>query len=871
MSLKHAIDADLSQVSGSIFQKIDRFIRNNHNNWLSASALTPARQLNDTNFFPGVRTGQIPTALLLAGVNTPDHSLIYRQIFSSVLMQNGRVALINPGTDTASSHLLVASAVKQFLQPDRDAIGALNPGLPPTILLDDDELFTQDNSLQSFTSTTKFTYLALSEWYHTRKKISKHQSPSNLSRETSIPAPHSRRSLSQPSAKVPGRQLRSSMFPRSNQAPRSLGHRAVDVESDVHAKAITPVSKRSSSVLSDRTKEVSLNNAGPLVIILPQVESIPSHVLEEFIHLTSIYRSGSSDGCSRGLPIYLVLGLSTSPEIGFESRLCASTLGRLKTERFTVPPPAAFLETVFEALIQFPGFRLTHSMITHLVDSLFLCLDYSVQNFMRRIQVSYPLSFMMAVIGIGVVVELFNFCYDVNSWVVHVLQSVSTSFILKFCMLEHYLNSPNPELLLPIERARAYLTTLPPTELANMLTLHYPSVTSLVTDPSISPPVSPTGRVKTKPTVVDRLVTQLASHWKVQYLVSPVLSWFQFICSSLSAQPLGKSTLALYRTWLKNGLTQSEEFKLTLNLLSGLTKDNLLQAIDRAAGWLESHLQDEKVGRFCNLWSPSIVQECCSELRELERTTRDWYQSLDAASTKINTGSGITGLETDPEGSPVGVSPAAQALNGKQKISRWGLRQHLQQIAASSPARYSSPCSRPQTPWEQERSAFLTWLRCELSRLIPCPSNLPLHEVFYGPIGQRTTDSSPHQMISLSVRRRLNPPYQKCVHQALRDPGTYLQISQFQLDSPDSLSPALPDLCILYKLHLESTKMINLYDWLMAFATVLGEEVDREHPPAKATQARFFHGIAQLHQFGYIKPTRQKADHVMRLTWGIAV
>ncbi|KAG5448443.1 Origin recognition complex subunit 3 [Clonorchis sinensis] len=826
MSLKHAIDTDLSQVSGFIFQKIDRFIRNNHDNWLSAIGLTPAGQLNDTNSFPGVRTGQIPTALLLAGVNTPDHSLIYRQIFSSVWMQNGRVALINPGTDTASSRLLVASAVKQFLQPDRDTIGALDPGRSLTVLLDDDELFTEDNSLQSFTSTTKFTYLALSEWYHSRQKISKHQSPSDLSKETSIPAPHSRRSLSQPSARAPGRQLRSSMFPRFNQAPRSLGCRAFDMGSDVHTKAITPVSKRSSSVLSDRTKEASLDNPGPLVIILPQVESIPSHVLEEFIHLTSIYLSGPSDGCSRGLPIYLVLGLSTSPEVGFESRLCASTLGRLKTERFTVPPPAAFLETVFEALIQFPGFRLTHSMTTHLVDSLFLCLDYSVQNFLRRI---------------------------------------------RFCMLEHYLNCPNPELLLPIERARAYLTALPPTELANMLTLHYPSVTSLVTDPSISPPVSPTGRVKTKPTVVDRLVTQLASHWKVQYLVSPVLSWFQFICSSLSAQPLGKSTLSLYRTWLKNGLTQSEDFKLTLNLLSGLAKDNLLQVIDRAAGWLGSHLQDEKVGRFCNLWSPSIVQECCSELRELERTTRQWYQSLDAACTKINTGSGITGLETGPARSPVGVSPAAQALDGKQKISRWGLRQHLQQIAASSPARYSSPCSRPQTPWEQERSAFLIWLRCELSRLIPCPSNLPLHEVFYGPIGQRTTDSSPHQLISLSVRRRLNPPYQKCVHQALCDPGTYLQISQFQLDSPDSLNPALPDLCILYKLHLESTKMINLYDWLMAFATVLGEEVDREHPPAKATQARFFHGIAQLHQFGYIKPTRHKADHVMRLTWGIAV
>ncbi|TPP55781.1 Origin recognition complex subunit 3 [Fasciola gigantica] len=64
-----------------------------------------------------------------------------------------------------------------------------------------------------------------------------------------------------------------------------------------------------------------------------------------------------------------------------------------------------------------------------------------------------------------------------------------------------------------------------------------------------------------------------------------------------------------------------------------------------------------------------------------------------------------------------------------------------------------------------------------------------------------------------------------------------MQIPEFKLDSPGKFClPDLPDLCILYKLHLESLKMINMYDWLMAFATVLGETVDSTKSPSESIQ-----------------------------------
>ena len=36
----------------------------------------------------------------------------------------------------------------------------------------------------------------------------------------------------------------------------------------------------------------------------------------------------------------------------------------------------------------------------------------------------------------------------------------------------------------------------------------------------------------------------------------------------------------------------------------------------------------------------------------------------------------------------------------------------------------------------------------------------------------------------------------------------------------------MPDLCIVYKLHLECGKLINLFDWMQAFRAVVGAADD---------------------------------------------
>ncbi|CAH8518116.1 unnamed protein product [Dicrocoelium dendriticum] len=496
--LNNFIENDLRALSTSIFESVDSFIKSSHQSWLARrscgrSALSSPEQ--------------IPTALLLAGVNTPDHYLIYQRIKSSVLSQRGSVAIIQPGSVTSSSRSLVASVIEQMTTH----CVTFPTGAP----FQDSEVVEQcerpdnfdDDSLKQFSSTTCKTYLALSEWYHTRANVLHSRSMLADCRKPLV-LRRPRRSLSQPDTESIGqsRPLRSNALPRSIQTtttaplPRRRFTEQPGSRSRRREHASVPSATYPATECHSEVQSMMAEDKGPLVIILPQVESISAQVLQDFIELSSIYVSGQIGGVSRALPLCLILGLSTTPEIGFVARLNASTLGRLQMEYFTVPPPAVFLVSVLEKLIAFPGFHLTHPMWTYLVDSLFLCLDYSVRNFLRRVQ---------------------------------------------FCMLEHCLNCPHPELLLPSRKARDYLVSLSSSELAHLVSVQFPSLTCCVSDSELSASPSTkhsssSDRLLPLP-LVDRLVEKLEAHWQLQCLASPVLRWLFDILSSISAFPIAKS------------------------------------------------------------------------------------------------------------------------------------------------------------------------------------------------------------------------------------------------------------------------------------------------------------------------------------------
>ncbi|XP_063621451.1 origin recognition complex subunit 3 [Cydia splendana] len=163
---------------------------------------------------------------------------------------------------------------------------------------------------------------------------------------------------------------------------------------------------------------------------------------------------------------------------------------------------------------------------------------------------------------------------------------------------------------------------------------------------------------------------------------------------------------------------------------------------------------------------------------------------------------------------------------------------------------------RIQSEFEMIRSRFVSYLEDMFAKGLQPPSTQTFHEVLF------FTDVS-------SVRKQIIGSPRGAVHTALSNPHHYLQCSCCRLSSLDSASATLPDVCLAYKLHRECGKHINLYDWLQAFAAVLcpGDEEGDHLYFYFCFRSRFTRAVAELQFLGFIKSSKRKTDHVMRLTW----
>uniref|UniRef100_A0A8C1KB07 Origin recognition complex subunit 3 n=1 Tax=Cyprinus carpio TaxID=7962 RepID=A0A8C1KB07_CYPCA len=163
-------------------------------------------------------------------------------------------------------------------------------------------------------------------------------------------------------------------------------------------------------------------------------------------------------------------------------------------------------------------------------------------------------------------------------------------------------------------------------------------------------------------------------------------------------------------------------------------------------------------------------------------------------------------------------------------------------------------------PFEVLRSQVIEFID-SLVREYLTPAELqPLNEVCY-------------YSSSGVLRQRLNVTPRTSIQAALSHPFYYLQNESLKTDA-GTISSAAPDLCIVYKLHLECGRLINLYDWLEAFLTVMSAAEDQDTNSEECGKydslkhARFIQAVSEMEFLGFIKSTKQKTDHVARLTWG---
>ncbi|XP_026158636.1 origin recognition complex subunit 3 isoform X2 [Mastacembelus armatus] len=319
--------------------------------------------------------------------------------------------------------------------------------------------------------------------------------------------------------------------------------------------------------------------------------------------------------------------------------------------------------------------------------------------------------------------------------------------------------------------------------------------------------------------VCQKLIKGLHKYHKNYY---PILRCLHTLTSSLPRYPLGKQIRELHLICLEKNVWENEDYQSAMKLLKMLAKDELIILLQRCAEILEP-VKSKKM-------NSALVQ-----LNEL--LTR--FKELDTAAA-----------ETAPNVEECITSPVK---NLQKKTDLFQLQKTLLEMNESRR-------SKKLSPFEVLRNEVLEFIDSLVKSHLSPPDSQTLNEVSY-------------YSSSATVRRHINATPRTSIQAALSSPYYYLQNDSLKTED-GSVSNAAPDICIAYKLHLECGRLINLYDWLEAYATVVsaaeGNSPDSDNfgKVDEVKHARFIRAVSELEFLGFIKSTKQKTDHVARLTWG---
>nr|XP_057947156.1 origin recognition complex subunit 3 [Doryrhamphus excisus] len=318
--------------------------------------------------------------------------------------------------------------------------------------------------------------------------------------------------------------------------------------------------------------------------------------------------------------------------------------------------------------------------------------------------------------------------------------------------------------------------------------------------------------------VCHKLIKDLHKYHKNYY---PTLKCLHALTSSLPRYPLGKQIRELHLICLEKSVWETEDYQSALKLLKMLAKDELITLLQRCAEILQPVKSKKMKTAFVQL------EDMLTKLKQ-----------LDAASE-------VAQCEEGSLTSPV--------KDLQKKTDLFQLQKALLEMNESRR-------SKKQSPFEILRSEALEFIDNLVKSHLSPPECQTLNEVCY-------------YSSSSSVRRHLNATPRTSIQAALSSPYYYLLNDNLKTED-GNVSNAAPDICLTYKLHLECGRLINLYDWMQAYATVVsaaeGHDPDSDNfgKVDDVKHARFIRAVSELEFLGFIKSTKQKTDHVARLTWG---
>ncbi|KAM4625985.1 origin recognition complex subunit 3 [Polymixia lowei] len=318
--------------------------------------------------------------------------------------------------------------------------------------------------------------------------------------------------------------------------------------------------------------------------------------------------------------------------------------------------------------------------------------------------------------------------------------------------------------------------------------------------------------------VCQKLLKGLRKYHKNYY---PILRCLHTLTSSLPKYPLGKQIRELHILCLEKNVWENEEYKSAMQLLGMLAKDELVAALQRCTEILQ----------------PAKSKRMRDVLVQLEQLLTKFKQ-LDTATTEA--------AANEEE-----ITSPGKSL--QKKTDLFQLQKALLEMKETRR-------SKKKSQFEIVRSEALEFIDTIVRSHLSPPESQPLNEVCY-------------YSSSAVLRRHLNATPRTSIQTALNNPYHYLQNDNLRTED-GTASNASPDICIVYKLHLECGRLINLYDWLEAYATVVSAAEGKDPGSEdygkvdELKHARFIQAVSELEFLGFIKSTKQKTDHVARLTWG---
>ncbi|XP_032671953.1 origin recognition complex subunit 3 [Odontomachus brunneus] len=291
-----------------------------------------------------------------------------------------------------------------------------------------------------------------------------------------------------------------------------------------------------------------------------------------------------------------------------------------------------------------------------------------------------------------------------------------------------------------------------------------------------------------------------------QFLI--VLRCLHCLVTSLPGSPMGKQLREVYtKAVYTSNLMDSAEYKECLKLLGFLSKEELLSKLESIV---------KIVGDSAD---PTII----SIKRDLE-----------------------TRIETIREASLDVAKAPSELVTVNDKLSRLQLKEKLLKMSQQ----------QSRSAYKQAQHDLIDYLdRRVFSVHLVDPSRVTAHEIFCYSDGNQ-------------AKHHIRGSLRAVIHTGLSDPQIYLDCDCCKLENDDDIPRTLPDLSIIYKLHLESRKLINMYDWLQAFLTIASQtqSAQEQRDVDPRMQARFTQAVAALQFLGFIKTSRSKTDHVKRLT-----